>query len=99
MLAMVCVVQIGSMTRTSACITAFSPFSCAIAENGKASAASDAQTPANIRNIIESPLKLPDPMHKLCKAEANVIPSVALCHPERSEGSFRQQERSLAALG
>ena len=32
---MVWVVQIGSITRTSACITARSTFSCAIADSGR----------------------------------------------------------------
>src|SRR5258707_11775278 len=51
MLAMVWVVHIGSITRTSACMTARSTFSCGIAENGKATA----RRPARSRRIMRSP--------------------------------------------
>src|SRR5215471_6320080 len=53
MLAMVWVVQIGSITRTSACNTARRTFSCAIADNGR----TVATRPTSSRIIMESPTR------------------------------------------
>src|SRR5882724_2885668 len=61
MLAMVWVVHIGSMTRTSACITARNTFSCAEAEKGRARA----KRPAKIRYII----------HRVCEARRTLVQS------------------------
>src|SRR6267154_4327638 len=61
MLAIVWVVQIGSMTRTSACMTARSTFSWADAEKGRARA----KRPAKIRYII----------HRVCEARRVLVQS------------------------
>src|SRR6476646_8187761 len=63
MLAIVWVVQIGSITRTSACITARSTFSCADAVSGN----SRATSAASIRTIILSPRATT--AHTLCDAQ------------------------------
>src|SRR5438093_2966020 len=56
MLAMVCVVQIGSMTRTSACSTARRTFSWAVADSGSTdSGSARASRPAISRSIVLSP--------------------------------------------
>lgn len=62
---MVWVVQIGSTTRTSACMTARKTFSCAIADSGRTSAAKPANN-LTIMYFLEPLEQLP--MHKLCKA-------------------------------
>src|SRR6185437_6658909 len=67
MLAIVWVVQIGSITRTSACITARSTFSCADAASGSSRATSANKT----RTIILSPRT---EAHTLCDAPRMYTP-------------------------
>src|SRR6187401_1549429 len=68
MLAIVWVVQIGSITRTSACSTARSTFSCADAASGSSSATSAART----RIIMFSPST--GTLHILCDGRAIYTP-------------------------